>query len=93
MQGYNEVVNDQNFVVQQSIAMMLEQGHYELAILYMTQYLEAVKQSVELNQFHDYSASTSSLAPCTTSLNKSQLYYDLGCPYIIFRLPFVWSKQ
>jgi len=93
MQDYNEVINDQNFVVQQSIVTMLEQGHYKLAISYMTQHLEAAKQLVELDQLHDYSASTSSLPPCTTSLNKSQLYYDLGCAYIIFWLPFVWSKQ
>jgi len=82
MQDYNEVVDDQNFVEQQSIATMLEQGHYESVILHMTQCLEAAEQSAELDQSHDYSASTSSLPPCTTSLDKSQLYHDLGCAYI-----------
>ncbi len=75
MQDYNEVVDDRNVVVQQSVATMLEQGHYESAISYMTQRLEAAEQSAELDQ------------------SQSQLYYDLGCAYIIFWLPFVWSKQ
>jgi len=61
---------------------MLEQGHYESVILHMTQCLEAAEQSAELDQLHDYSASMSSLPPCTTSLDKSQLYYDLGRAYI-----------